>query len=230
VTVEAGQPVNPFHGRSIEGTPWQGQASRLDSTIFPKKEFPSKVALSIEQLCNPVDEDLQSGRSEIPYSATTTDVGRNGRRLLPSMHYIPIAARQGPQLPNAITIRPMSGLSALSGAAAESPPNYHSIDDGRKCTHCGATETPTWRRGATGTLCNACGLYERINSSPRRFHIVNGAVKVRRKSTVDPDRTCANCQIRTTPMWRRLEGTYYCNACAIFYKSNRYHRPQKIYS
>ncbi|KAJ7758942.1 hypothetical protein DFH07DRAFT_701834, partial [Mycena maculata] len=55
--------------------------------------------------------------------------------------------------------------------------------DGPECDNCGTRKTPTWRRNRAGAqVCNACGVYERMNDGKARPLVLrNDKIRPREK-------------------------------------------------
>ncbi|KAL4630457.1 transcription factor GATA-4 [Arapaima gigas] len=117
-----------------------------------------------------------------------------------------------------------------SGGAASSLPNWQNkqelfdeFPEGRECVNCGAMSTPLWRRDGTGHyLCNACGLYHKMNGINRPLIKPQRRLSASRRVGL----SCTNCHTTTTTLWRRnADGEPVCNACGLYMKLHGVPRP-----
>ncbi|XP_069107114.1 transcription factor GATA-4-like isoform X2 [Argopecten irradians] len=116
-------------------------------------------------------------------------------------------------------------MSLQQGLRRSAPDNqdYFADLEGRECVNCGAISTPLWRRDGTGHyLCNACGLYHKMNGINRPLIKPQRRLSASRRVGL----SCANCHTTTTTLWRRNnEGEPVCNACGLYYKLHGVNRP-----
>ncbi|CAG9768831.1 unnamed protein product [Ceutorhynchus assimilis] len=115
----------------------------------------------------------------------------------------------------------MSAAGTLSAIAPGTTAEY--FTEGRECVNCGAIDTPLWRRDGTGHyLCNACGLYHKMNGMNRPLVKQPRRMSASRRAGL----TCTNCQTTTTSLWRRnAHGEPVCNACGLYFKLHSVNRP-----
>ena len=125
-----------------------------------------------------------------------------------------------------------SSLGSISPPRPSSTESYsgYQVQQGagfretRQCVNCGVSSTPLWRRDNGGNyLCNACGLYHKMNGTNRPLI----KPKNSRVSSSKRDGTsCGNCSTTTTTLWRRTTaGEIVCNACGLYQKIHNTPRP-----
>ncbi|XP_056284017.1 transcription factor GATA-4 isoform X3 [Pseudoliparis swirei] len=161
-------------------------------------------------------------------------------RSLSGSYHSPYPAYMSPNVGGAWSASPfdspvLHGLQTGAPHGTTRHPNIDLFDDfaeGRECVNCGAMSTPLWRRDGTGHyLCNACGLYHKMNGinrpliKPQR-RLGSDIFYMPQSASRRVGLSCTNCHTTTTTLWRRnAEGEPVCNACGLYMKLHGVPRP-----
>lgn len=112
----------------------------------------------------PLQHSQYTGHSTAFSHAAATQNGWQAENFSP---HNPLASQFYAQNVMVGTWRPYDPRSFQSTSPYDSSMDF-TFGEGRECVNCGAISTPLWRRDGTGHyLCNACGLYHKMNGMNR---------------------------------------------------------------
>ena len=171
-----------FYNNSIHSPP---PSTPPQIQQHPLQQYP--IAHSPPTSSSPVSSAPSSSftsATPIPVQPHRQNQQRYSMDITPSSSLKEIPQQQQQQLPSSSTSTPPLRNNNNSNTNSNSSSNNNKSDNKTKCTNCGTTTTPLWRRSPNGQpLCNACGLFLKLHGVVRPLSLKTDVIKKRNRTS-----------------------------------------------